>query len=673
MPGSKYGSSVAVLAPRGRDAKVAADLLEQEGFQAHIAEDLAELETFVAQHIGAVLIAEESISGPGDEVLRTTVANQPAWSDLPFIVLTNGMKGTRGVEEERRIDALGNVLLLARPMHRDDIVRAVRSALKARQRQFEARARMDELRDSEQNLAASREVLERTVAERTQELADLYQKTPVALHSLDRDERIVSVSDRWLSFMNFDHADQVIGRLAIDFVAEESLEDHNGPYRAKLAAEGVVHDLPYTVLKNGGQRAEVLISARIAYDDDGNLERLMASVVDITERKQAEAARDKAEDALRQSQKLETIGQLTGGVAHDFNNLLMAIRSSLELLRRRLPEADDRSVSFLDNALAGVDRGATLTKRMLAFARKQELDTKAVNIADLLPGMRELIERSIGPRIDIDLSISAKVADAMVDANQLEMALLNLALNARDAMEGSGRLTIGLDCVELTDQAEVEDGSYVRLRVADTGPGMDAATLAKATEPFFTTKGVGRGTGLGLSMVHGLASQSKGLFKLTSEPGKGTVAEILLPVAQGSAGINPKADHHDRDRFEDLKLNILAVDDDALVLFGTVAMLEDMGHEVVEAGSGAAALRKLAERSDVDLVITDQAMPNMTGVELAHAIHEQFPELPIILASGYAEMPEGAKDHFAARLDKPFSERMLGSALRNVLCNAGTD
>ncbi len=667
MSGSRYGSSVTILAPRGRDAAVASDLLTQEGIQTHIAKELSELSDFVDAFIGAILIAEEAIAGSDQEALHQALHNQPSWSDVPIIVLTNGMKGARTAAEEQRINALGNVVLLARPMHKDDILRAVHSALKARQRQFEARSRMEELQESEQKLAASHEVLERMVAERTQELADLYQKTPVALHSLDRDERIVSVSDRWLSFMGFEDASQVIGRPATDFVAKESLDAHNGPYRTQLATNRIVHDLPYTVLKNGGERAEVLISARVTRDKEGNLEKVMASVVDVTQRKLAEKARDSAEEALRQSQKLETIGQLTGGVAHDFNNLLMAIKSSLELLRRRLPDSDERALSFLDNAMAGTERGATLTKRMLAFARKQELDTKAVDIARLLPGMRDLIERSIGPQIDLRLSVSPKVADAMVDANQLEMAILNLALNSRDAMEGTGRLTLGLDCVELSEKPGIADGTYVRIRVEDTGPGMDAETLAKATEPFFTTKGVGRGTGLGLSMVHGLASQSNGLFQLTSELGKGTTAEIFLPVAQCTSNNGEDPAPIDRDTFDNLKLTILAVDDDALVLFGTIAMLEDMGHEVFEAGSGAYALEILNERNDVDLVITDQAMPNMTGVELAHAIHEKSPSLPIILASGYAEMPEGAKDHIAARLEKPFSEQMLAEALREVM------
>lgn len=793
MPGSTYGGMIAVLAPRGRDAKVACDLLHQEGLAAQGVADLGELEVLVRQHIGAVLIAEEAISGAQQASFREAIRDQPAWSDIPFIVLTNGMAGKRSAEEERRIDALGNVVLLARPMHRDDIVRAVRSALKARQRQFEARARMEELREREeqlaeserkfhaiansvdqmiwstrpdgyhdyyndrwyeytgvpegstdgedwidvvhredrervarlwgqsletgepyqieyrlrhrtgeyrwvlgkaqplrdktggivrwygsctdiheqvgvrQELAASREVLEQAVAARTQELADLYQKTPVALHSLDREERIVSVSDRWLSFMGYDHPRDVIGRPATDFLDETCLADHNGPYRRRLGEEGVVYDLPYSILKKGGDRAEVLISARLTRDSRGNLERVMASVVDVTERKRAEAARDTAEEALRQSQKLETIGQLTGGVAHDFNNLLMAIKSSLELLRRRLPSDDDRSFSFLDNALAGVARGSTLTKRMLAFARKQELDTKAVDIAQLLPGMRDLLERSIGPQIDISLRISARVADALVDANQLELAILNLALNARDAMEGNGKLTIGLECVDLDEESGVEAGAYVRISVADCGPGMDAETLAKATEPFFTTKGVGRGTGLGLSMVHGLASQSNGLFRLKSELGEGTVAEIYLPVAQGPSEGGDEVPAVEGDAIERSKLTVLAVDDDGLVLFGTAALLEDMGHEVIEATSGAAALEVLAQRSDIDLVITDQAMPNMTGVELAHAAHLRFPDLPIILATGYSEMPEDAKDHIAARLEKPFSDLMLGNAIRAAM------
>ncbi len=346
----------------------------------------------------------------------------------------------------------------------------------------------------------------------------------------------------------------------------------------------------------------------------------------------------------------------------------MAVRSSLELLRKRLPEGDERAHSYLENALEGTERGATLTQRMLAFARKQELDPKPVDVAVLLPGMRDLLERSLGPEMDMVLDLEADVPPALVDANQLEMAMLNLAVNARDAMEGSGRLTIRLDCVRAEPGSpQLEPGDYVRIRVEDSGTGMDPETLARAMEPFFTTKGVGRGTGLGLSMVHGLTSQLGGAFQLQSRPGEGTTAEIYLPVAHDVAPAQTAAIEPGEQPKNELKpLKLLAVDDDGLVLFGTVALLEDLGHEVIEAGSGAQALAILSMHDDIDLVITDQAMPNMTGVALAREIHRTRPDLPVVLASGYAEMPEGAKQDIVARLEKPFSHDDLDGVIRSL-------
>jgi PAS domain S-box-containing protein len=518
-----------------------------------------------------------------------------------------------------------------------------------------------------EELASSREVLEQAVAERTRELTELYRKTPVALHSLNGEGRITSVSDRWLNFLGYDSADEVIGRPITDFIAPDALPGHHGAYRAMLLEKGTADDLAYTCLKKSGERAEVLVSARVTLARDGEIERIMASVVDVTEKKKAEAARDNAEAALRQSQKLETIGQLTGGVAHDFNNLLMAIRSSLELLQRRLPEPDERAQSYLKNAVKATERGAGLTQRMLAFARKQELDPQPVNLGSLLQGMLDLLERSLGPQIEIGLNVAPDLPDALVDANQLEMAILNLALNARDAMQAIGRLELGADCLVPDGISDLGEGEYVRIRIADTGLGMDAETLARATEPFFTTKGVGRGTGLGLSMVHGLARQSGGAFRLESTHGEGTVAEIYLPVAEARYCTSEgPAKPGEGVPLSGGKLTVLAVDDDVLVLMGTVGLLEDFGHRVLEATSGAQALELLTENSDIDLVVTDQAMPNMTGVELAKEIGRRRPGLPVVLASGYAEMPEGARDVIVARLEKPFSDKMLNDVICSV-------
>jgi PAS domain S-box-containing protein len=387
---------------------------------------------------------------------------------------------------------------------------------------------------------------------------------------------------------------------------------------------------------------------------------------DVTEQHRQADALTATETALRQSQKLETIGQLTGGVAHDFNNLLMAIRSSLDLLERRLPQGDARLAALVENAVKATERGASLTQRMLAFARKQELDPKPVDVAQLLRGMRDLVEKSVGPQIAVTLEASCS-SNAMADPNQLELAVLNLAVNARDAMDGSGELVISLDCVAEEQASDLEPGEYVRIRIQDNGAGMDALTLMQATEPFFTTKGIGKGTGLGLSMVHGLASQSGGTFRLSSMVGAGTTAALYLPVAADSQAIGSQVEPGTPPAVHSETLRILAVDDDALVLFGTVALLEDLGHNVLEAGSGAEALDILDNEPDIELVITDQAMPNMTGVELARTIHERQPELPVILASGYAEIPEGGGNHIAARLEKPFTETLLRAALQKGL------
>ncbi len=787
---------VAILAPRGRDADVAEALLAAAEVPCVVLRSLGDLCHLLTQGIGAVLITEEALQGHDLGTLQALLADQPAWSDLPFVVMTNGTGATRTAAELDRIDALGNALLLSRPLHGDEIVRAARSALKARHRQYEVRARMLELqareadlRDSEQkflaiansvdqmiwttrpdgfhdyyndrwyeftgvpagstdgegwngmfhpddqerawsvwrhcletgetyqieyrlrhrtgqyrwvlgraqpvrdddgriirwygsctdiheqvlareSLAESREHLETAVRDRTAELADLYTKTPVALHSLDASERLVSVSDRWLAFMGYDSRDEVIGRKILDFISAESLAAHDSQYRQSLFESGVVEDLPYVCIKKNGELADVLISARTTIAPDGTVSRIMASIVDVTERKRAEAARDMAESALRQSQKLETIGQLTGGVAHDFNNLLMAIRSSLELMERRLPAGDDRLAKLLENAILATDRGAGLTQRMLAFARKQELDAQAVNVEALLEGTRDLLERSLGPQVEISYAISPDTTEAHVDANQLELALLNLCVNGRDAMDGNGRLIIALDNVE---SGELGSGTYVRIAITDTGTGMDAATLAQAMEPFFTTKGVGKGTGLGLSMVYGFASQSGGTLRLLSEPGKGTTAELLLPVAKDAVQRRPvESVESPVSALRTEKATILAVDDDVLVLMGTVGLLEDMGYEVLKANSGKKALEILATRADIDLVITDHAMPKMTGVQLAELIHDGRPDLPIILATGYAEMPEGGERHISVRLEKPFPEKRLSQAIAQALPSGGS-
>jgi PAS domain S-box-containing protein len=391
---------------------------------------------------------------------------------------------------------------------------------------------------------------------------------------------------------------------------------------------------------------------------------------DITERRQAQEKLEKTREALLQSQKMEAVGQLTGGIAHDFNNLLMAVLGSLELVRKRLPD-DGRTRSLLENAVEGARRGVSLTKRMLAFARRQELKQERIDVADLVRGMAELMQRSLGPGIEIETRFPLAALPVIADANQLEMALLNLAVNARDAMPEGGQIIISAREESIFSANGLRPGQYIALTITDRGTGMDQATLARAMEPFFTTKGLGRGTGLGLSMVHGFAEQSGGRFTLCSQQGEGTTAELWLPMAedvvQPAVG-QPKDEEMHADRGS---LVVLAVDDDPLVLLNTVAMLEDFGHEVFSASSGQKALDILRGEDRVDVVITDQAMPHMTGVQLADAIAKDWPDLPVILATGYAEIREGTAAGLR-KLNKPFTQGELAIALADVPRKKGT-
>jgi signal transduction histidine kinase len=412
------------------------------------------------------------------------------------------------------------------------------------------------------------------------------------------------------------------------------------------------------------QTKEYLESQKGAAEE---LERLVRARTAALERAHADLQaegdrRERAQAALMQAQKVETMGQLVGGVAHDFNNLLMAVIGNLDLLSKYVTD-DPRQKRLLNGAMEGARRGATLTQRLLAFARKQELQTRATDVLALVEDMRGLITRSVGPLVDVNIQASTPLPPVAVDPNQLEMALLNLAVNARDAMPTGGRLTITLDEGRAAEPGALESGRYVRMSVEDTGEGMDEATLAKAVEPFFSTKGVGKGTGLGLSMVHGLADQSGGLFRLESTVGLGTTARLWLKVADEAVPAQPQPSEI---RNVASAATILVVDDDALIAMSTVAMLEDLGHRVVEANSGARALALVEDGWLPDLVITDHAMPGMTGADLAARLRSRAPDLPILLATGYAEL-EDRQGIDLPRLAKPYTQTQLALEIARLL------
>jgi signal transduction histidine kinase len=374
--------------------------------------------------------------------------------------------------------------------------------------------------------------------------------------------------------------------------------------------------------------------------------------------------REVAMAQVHEMQKMESLGQLTGGLAHDFNNLLMGILGCLQYIGKRIPE-DPKSKRMLKAAQESAERGAALTKRLLAFARRQELHPEAIHLGALVDGLTEMLRRSVGPTITIDLDIAEDLDLIEVDPNQLELALLNLTLNARDAMPEGGRITIAAHNADMSNaMVALQQGRYVEVSVIDDGAGMDEATLKRCTEPFYTTKERGKGTGLGLSTVQGMAVQSGGAIHISSTPGAGTKVDLWFPVAAAASAIMAAAPAVDAAP-ADNQFMVLVVDDEALVGHVTATMVEDLGHAAMWVPSGAEALEVIRSGRPIDVVITDHAMPGMTGGQLAEVIHKLIPGMPIILATGFADLP-GSYAQDLPRLSKPYGPDELAQALAMV-------
>ncbi|MFJ4542163.1 PAS domain S-box protein [Pseudomonas sp. NPDC088885] len=451
--------------------------------------------------------------------------------------------------------------------------------------------------------------------------------------------------------------EEIIGQHFSVFYTPEDREAGE-PQRALGIAtrEGRFENRSWRVRKDGTRfLAHVVVDA--IRGDTGTLLGFAKITRDVTEAHKAQQDLEKTREALFQAQKMQAIGQLSGGIAHDFNNLLTVILGNLEIVQKRI--GDDPKINrLLENATQGALRGVSLTQRMLAFARRQELKTEPVDIPQLVQGITGLLRSSLGPNIKIETRFPVELERVLADTNQLELALLNLATNARDAMPDGGSVIVSAQHEVVLEQGQhtLASGHYVCLSLIDNGVGMDANTLASAKDPFFTTKGLGKGTGLGLSMVHGFIEQLGGRFVLKSDPGQGTTAELWLPVATHADIASPLPVIEPVSSVP--RLSVLVVDDDSLVLTSTVLLLEDLGHRVLSVSSGAHALTLFDQGEVIDLMITDMAMPHMSGAQLAHAVRLLKPDLPIILATGYAERLEG----FAAqlpRLPKPFTQLNL--------------
>ncbi|MBI6619038.1 PAS domain S-box protein [Pseudomonas corrugata] len=501
-----------------------------------------------------------------------------------------------------------------------------------------------------------RKMAEETLKQSEQQFRLLVQSvTDYAIYMLDPDGQVTNWNQGAQRIKGYLPA-QAIGQHFSMFYTPEDREAGEPQRALRIAAtEGRFEKKGWRVRRDGTRfMAHVVIDA--IRSDTGTLLGFAKITRDITDATQAQQALEQAREALFQSQKLQAIGQLTGGIAHDFNNLLTVILGNLEIVRKRIP-SEPKLTQLLDNATQGALRGVSLTQRMLAFARRQKLSAEPVELSVLVDGISGLLQSSMGPSIHIQAQFAEALSPVLADVNQLELAILNLATNARDAMPQGGRILIQAQERQGSDapaaSKPLATGRYICLTITDEGEGMDEATLASAVDPFFTTKGVGKGTGLGLSMVHGLAEQLGGRLILRSERGVGTTAELWLPVADDSVMDKPAVTETAGEHVP--ALTVLVVDDDSLVLTSTRLLIEDLGHRVLCALSGAQALELFERNEGIDLVITDMAMPQMDGAQLARLLRDRQPTLPIILATGYAERLEGFATQLP-RLTKPFKQ-----------------
>ena len=652
-----------ILAPRGRDAPVAVDMLRETGIMSMVCADIPELVSRLDEGAGFALVTEEALLSPDLRRLNAWLRDQPEWSDFPFVLLTvRGGGIERNPAAGRHLDTLGNVTFLERPFHPTTLVSLANAALRGRRRQYEARARMIELRENEARYRTLFDTMDegfcviRFLDGPHGELSDYVHVE--ANSAYERHAGIKNVVGQRLREMVPDEADGWVEAFQPVLLTGEPVR-----FERELEETGRFLELAAFRIEPESRREVAVI-----FQDITARRRAETELIELnaTLERRVEAAvgeREAATTQLREAQKLETLGQLTGGLAHDMNNLLMPILSTLDLLDRRYGDSDPKTTRAIDRALQSAERAKTLVSRMLGFARRQTLETRSVDLSALVDDMRELIASSIGSTVEFRSVVPRSLPPVSVDANQLELAVLNLCINAKDAMPDGGRITVGAAIAErLPTGLEPRPAGYLCLSVADDGMGMDRATLKRAIEPFFSTKEVGKGTGLGLSMVHGFAIQSEGAFEIDSRPGEGTRATLYLPVATEPRHVAPATEPRlaaaPRSRL------VLVVDDEPLVRMSTADQLEQMGHRVIEATGANEALQLLAQHPDIDAVVTDFTMPHMNGAQLAQAMRERHPAVPVLLITGFAKE---SLDADLPHLLKPFRHDELSDALERLL------
>ncbi len=510
------------------------------------------------------------------------------------------------------------------------------------------------------------QTLERRVAERTADRDRMWRLSTDVMLVARPDGRINATNPAWHTLLGWDEA-SLHGANLGDFIVAEDRPKLEHALR-ELASTRVLSLFELRVRTRDGGSRSIAWSA-VAADD-----LLQAVGRDVTRRREAEEALRHAEEALRQAQKMEAIGQLSGGIAHDFNNLLTGIIGAMEILKRRIAARRyDDLERFMNAASTSANSAAALTHRLLAFARQQPLHHKPFDVNRLVEGMDDLLRRSLGEHVELHISLGKDVWPTLTDANQLENAILNLAINSRDAMPESGRLTIATANVSVTalhtaEHGDLEPGDYALVSVGDTGTGMSRETIAKAFDPFFTTKPIGQGTGLGLSMVYGFVKQSHGHVQIDSEVGRGTTVKLYLPRYLGTM-----SDSDEYGQFEaphGSGETVLLVEDDPSVRLLIAEVLRELGYAWLEANDGQAAVPILISKVHLDLMITDVGLPGLNGRQLAEIGRQHRPDLKVLFVSGYAEHATVGGSGLAPGMElvtKPFRLDVLGLKIREMI------
>jgi len=520
--------------------------------------------------------------------------------------------------------------------------------------------------DRQSALHAERETV--LLRESEERLRKLYRETPLPLHAIGPDGRIEESSDAWLDLLGHTR-EEALGRKLTDFMTQESAQRYQEAVRASSQCSGELPQAEYQFVRKSGEILDTLLSAREELSG-GEPMRTLGGLIDITSRK-------RAEEALRQSQRMEAIGQLTGGVAHDFNNLLMVVNGAAEKVRRTVPQ---ESVSLpLEMITTAVKRGQKLTGQLLSFARRQTLETEVIDLAETLPHISEMLKRSLRGDIEIKAFAPDRVCRARVDPGELELALLNLGVNARDAMPNGGLLSLAVRHVRLSGETEVDGlhGEFVAIELMDCGIGIAAEVLPRVFDPYFTTKGAGKGTGLGLSQVYGFAKQSGGTAIIQSKLGRGTTVSIYLPATEEPVQAERK---HAilADQIQSQKGTALLVEDNEDVASVSAAYLEQLGYTVEVALNGSDALQRFQSGHSYDLVFSDLLMPgSVAGLDLARVVRSNHPNIPILLTTGYSQKAQEAvrEGFFILRTcracSKPFVSSVRNPHLAALLAREG--